>query len=196
MNSGRTKMKVDFNSPAILGFTALCTLALILQTFTRGWTTNMFFSVYRSSLFSPFTYVRFLGHIFGHADWSHYIGNMMLILIIGPLLEEKYGTYNTAIVIVITALITGLVNYILFPRVQLLGASGVVFAFILLSSFTRIREGKIPLTFILVGVIYLGQQVLEGILIQDNISNITHIVGGMTGAYLGYIMNIRGKNPY
>ncbi|MFC4804102.1 rhomboid family intramembrane serine protease [Filifactor villosus] len=196
MNSGRTKMKVDFNSPVILGFTALCTLALILQAFTGGWTTDMFFSVYRSSLFSPFTYIRFLGHIFGHADWSHYIGNMMLILIIGPLLEEKYGTYNIAVVIFITALITGLVNYILFPRVQLLGASGVVFAFILLSSFTRIREGKIPLTFILVGVIYLGQQVLEGILIQDNISNITHIVGGMTGAYLGYVMNIRGKNPY
>lgn len=189
-------MKVDFNSPVILGFTALCTLALILQAFTGGWTTDMFFSVYRSSLFSPFTYIRFLGHIFGHADWSHYIGNMMLILIIGPLLEEKYGTYNIAVVIFITALITGLVNYILFPRVQLLGASGVVFAFILLSSFTRIREGKIPLTFILVGVIYLGQQVLEGILIQDNISNITHIVGGMTGAYLGYVMNIRGKNPY
>lgn len=196
MNSGRTKMKVDFNLPVILGFTALCTLALILQAFTGGWTTDMFFSVYRSSLFSPFTYIRFLGHIFGHADWSHYIGNMMLILIIGPLLEEKYGTYNIAVVIFITALITGLVNYILFPRVQLLGASGVVFAFILLSSFTRIREGKIPLTFILVGVIYLGQQVLEGILIQDNISNITHIVGGMTGAYLGYVMNIRGKNPY
>lgn len=196
MNSGRTKMKVDFNSPVILGFTALCTLALILQAFTGGWTTDMFFSVYRSSLFSPFTYIRFLGHIFGHADWSHYIGNMILILIIGPLLEEKYGTYNIAVVIFITALITGLVNYILFPRVQLLGASGVVFAFILLSSFTRIREGKIPLTFILVGVIYLGQQVLEGILIQDNISNITHIVGGMTGAYLGYVMNIRGKNPY
>lgn len=196
MNSGRTKMKVDFNSPVILGFTALCTLALILQAFTGGWTTDMFFSVYRSSLFSPFTYIRFLGHIFGHADWSHYIGNMMLILIIGPLLEEKYGTYNIAVVIFITALITGLVNYILFPRVQLLGASGVVFAFILLSSFTRIREGKIPLTFILVGVIYLGQQVLEGILIQDNISNITHIVGGMTGAYLGYVMNIREKNPY
>lgn len=196
MNSGRTKMKVDFNSPVILGFTALCTLTLILQAFTGGWTTDMFFSVYRSSLFSPFTYIRFLGHIFGHADWSHYIGNMMLILIIGPLLEEKYGTYNIAVVIFITALITGLVNYILFPRVQLLGASGVVFAFILLSSFTRIREGKIPLTFILVGVIYLGQQVLEGILIQDNISNITHIVGGMTGAYLGYVMNIREKNPY
>lgn len=196
MDSGRTKMKVDFNSPAILGFTALCTLALILQLLTRGLTTTMFFSVYRSSLFSPFTYIRFFGHIFGHADWSHYIGNMMLILVIGPLLEEKYGTYNIIIVILITALITGLVNFILFPRVQLLGASGVVFAFILLSSFTGIREGNIPLTFILVGVIYLGQQVLEGIFIQDNISNITHIVGGMTGAYLGYVMNIRGKNPY
>jgi GlpG protein len=183
--------KVSFNSPVILGFTMICFVALILSTITKGATNNLFFSVYRSSLLNPLTYVRLVGHVFGHANWSHFINNMMLILIVGPLLEEKYGSANIAFVILITAIVTGLVNSIFFPHIQLLGASGVVFALILLSSFTSITEGQIPLTFILVAVIYIGEQVYQGIFVQDNVANLTHIIGGIVGAVCGYLLNSR-----
>lgn len=192
MNCDKRKLKISFNSPAILGFTIICFVALILGYITRDASTNAIFSVYRSSLLNPLTYVRFVGHVFGHAGWDHFIGNIMLILIVGPLLEEKYGTSNIIFVILTTAVVTGIVNCILFPHARLLGASGVVFAFVLLSSFTSIKEGTIPLTFILVAVIYLGQQVYDGIFIKDNVSNLTHIIGGIIGASLGYIMN-KGK---
>lgn len=192
MNCDKRKLKISFNSPAILGFTIICFVALILGYITRDASTNAIFSVYRSSLLNPLTYVRFVGHVFGHAGWDHFIGNIMLILIVGPLLEEKYGTSNIIFVILTTAVVTGIVNCILFPHTRLLGASGVVFAFVLLSSFTSIKEGTIPLTFILVAVIYLGQQVYDGIFIKDNVSNLTHIIGGIIGASLGYIMN-KGK---
>ena len=72
---------------------------------------------------------------------------------------------------------------------MLLGASGVVFAFILLASITSIKDGAIPLTFILVAAIYIGQQIYEGVAVQDNVSNLTHIIGGLTGSALGYVMN-------
>ena len=78
-----------------------------------------------------------------------------------------------------------------FPHTMLLGASGVVFALILLSSFVSIKEGEIPMTFILVTVIYIGQQIFEGIFVNDNISNLTHIIGGITGAGMGYALNKR-----
>lgn len=167
----------------------ICLAALALNFITRGAANNLFFSVYHSSLLDPLTYVRFVGHIFGHAGWEHFIGNIMLILIVGPLLEEKYGSSNILFVILSTALITGLVNYIFFPSYQVLGASGVVFALILLSSFTSIKEGEIPLTFILVAVIYIGEQIYDGIFIRDNVSNITHIIGGLVGAALGFVLN-------
>lgn len=149
----------------------------------------MFFSVYRSSLLDPLTYVRFVGHVFGHAGWEHFLGNIMLILVVGPLLEEKYGSADLLFVILATALVTGIANFALFPRIQLLGASGVVFALILLSSFTSMKEGEIPLTFILVAALYIGQQVYQGIFVNDNVSNLTHILGGLVGAGLGYVMN-------
>lgn len=84
----------------------------------------------------------------------------------------------------------------IFPHVQLLGASGVVFAFILLASLTSIEEEKIPLTFILVALIYIGQQVYDGIFIRDNVSNLTHILGGIVGSGLGYVMNKNKMNRY
>lgn len=115
----------------------------------------------------------------------------MMILVVGPLLEEKYGSSSILLAIVTTALVTGLANFILFPQKQLLGASGVVFAFILLASFTSLREGEIPLTFILVALIYMGQQIYEGIFIHDNVSNLTHIFGGLIGSGFGYAMNKR-----
>lgn len=191
MKRSRKRIVISFNSPVILSFTVICFAALILDYITKGATTNTFFSVYRSSLLSPWTYVRFIGHIFGHAGWEHFIGNIMMILVVGPLLEEKYGSSSILFAIVTTALVTGLANFILFPQKQLLGASGVVFAFILLASFTSLREGEIPLTFILVALIYMGQQIYEGIFIHDNVSNLTHIFGGLIGSGFGYAMNKR-----
>lgn len=196
MHQKKDSFRISFNSPAILGFTLICLMALLLGYVTGNASTNAVFSVYRSSLLSPLTYVRLIGHTFGHASWTHFIGNIMLILVVGPLLEEKYGTANMIFVILATALVTGLVNVIFFPGVRLLGASGVVFALILLSSFTSIREGQIPLTFILVAVLYIGEQVYDGIFIRDNVANLTHIIGGMVGAGLGYIMNKNKMNRY
>lgn len=124
------------------------------------------------------------------------MGNIMLILVVGPLLEEKYGSANLLFVILTTGLVTGIVHFLLFPHIQLLGASGVVFALILLSSFTSIREGSIPLTFILVAVIYIGQQIYGGLFVHDNVSNLTHILGGVVGSGLGYVMNKNKMNRY
>ena len=194
-NSGK-KIRLSFNSPVILGFTIICFIVLILDKLTGSASTRTFFSVYRSSLASPFTYIRFFGHVFGHASWDHFFGNIMMLLVVGPLLEEKYGSANILFVILATALVTGVINFIFFPHVQLLGASGVVFAFILLASLTSIEEEKIPLTFILVALIYIGQQVYDGLFIRDNVSNLTHILGGIVGSSLGYVMNKNKMNRY
>ena len=196
MNSNGRKVSVSFNAPVILGFTILCFVVLVLDQVTMRATTNALFSVYRSSLLSPLTYVRFFGHVLGHAGWEHFIGNIMLILILGPLLEEKYGSSNILFVILTTALVTGVIHFIFFPGVRLLGASGVVFALILLSSLTSITEGKIPLTFILVAVIYIGAQIYQGVFIKDNVSNLTHIAGGVIGSCLGFVMNKNKMNRY
>jgi GlpG protein len=185
----RRNLRITFNSPVILTFAAICFLATLLNYITEGRSNWLFFMTYHSSLLSPLTYVRFITHVFGHSGWEHLIGNMAYILLLGPMLEEKHGSVKIVEVILTTALVTGIVNYVFFWNTALCGASGVVFAFILLSSFTSFREGEIPLTVLLVAGIYLGEQVYEGLTVQDNISNMAHIIGGIVGGMLGFSLN-------
>ena len=183
------KLKITFNAPITLGFVMICFIATLLGVISDGRITQTLFMTYHSSLTNPMTYLRFITHIFGHSGWSHFIGNASYLLLLGPMLEEKYGSKVLLEVMCITAVVTGVVNYIFFWNVGLCGASGVVFAFIILASFTGFKEGEIPLTFILVAVIFIGQQVYEGIAVQDNISNMAHIVGGIVGSVTGYWLN-------
>ncbi|WP_028243915.1 rhomboid family intramembrane serine protease [Pseudobutyrivibrio ruminis] len=189
----KKRLRITYNAPVVLSFVLICLVVLIIGYLTGGTSTEKYFMTYHSPLSNLFTYVRFFTHIFGHGGWEHFINNAAYLLLLGPMLEEKHGSQTLAEIIGITALVTGLVNYIFFPEIALCGASGVVFAFIILASFTGFRDGEIPLTFILVAIIYIGQQVLEGILVTDNISNMAHIVGGAVGAFLGYVLNKKSK---
>jgi len=181
-------IKITFNAPLVLGFALLCGISTLVIALTpkEG---MMLFSTFRSDFADPMTYLRLFTHVLGHAGLAHLVGNMAYILLLGPGLEEKYGAKNLLLVILVTAGVTGLVHNLLFPRTILLGASGVVFAFILLTSFTDFREGEIPLTFILVAVIYMGQQIWEGVTVRDNVSNLTHIIGGVVGGGAGFLLN-------
>lgn len=189
----KKKFRVTFNAPVVLCLVALCFIATLVNLIVLNITGNLFFVTYHSSLLSPLTWIMLISHIFGHASWNHLIGNMCYLLLLGPMLEEKYGSQTIAIVAAVVALATSLINYIFFPSSALCGASGVVFAFILLSSFTGFKEGEIPLTFILVALFFIGQQIFEGITIKDNISNMSHIVGGIIGGFLGYGLNIKTR---
>ena len=195
----KKKLRISFNAPVVLCIVGICFTATLLNYITNGASNKHVFSTWHSPLWNPLTWLRAFTHIFGHADWAHLAGNMGYLLLLGPMLEEKYSSGTVAFAVAITALITSLVNYIFFPSIMLCGASGVVFAFILLSSFTSFREGEIPLSFILVAVFFIGQQVIEGLTVKDNISNMAHIVGGVIGGILGYLLNVKtkfGKGSY
>lgn len=113
------------------------------------------------------------------------MNNMLLLLVVGPMLEEKYGSRKLLVMILLTAFVTGMVN--LLFQVRVLGASGIVFMMILLSSITSMKEQRIPLTLILVAAAYMGNEITQGIVGQDNISQISHITGGICGIIFGLV---------
>ncbi|NLK98277.1 rhomboid family intramembrane serine protease [Defluviitalea saccharophila] len=180
--------KIHYNAPVILTFTFLAFFVYLLGEWTKNSSTMLLFSVYRSSLKDPLFYIRLFGHVLGHANWEHYMNNFLLILLIGPMLEEKYGSENMLIMIVFTAFVTGIIN-ILFFKTALLGASGIVFMLILLSSFANIKKGTIPLTLLIVVIIFMGKEVIAGLFYKDAVSQLTHIIGGFCGGLFGYKIN-------
>ena len=184
--------KIVFNSPVVLSFAIISAVALLLNYITGGWTNTYIFSVWRGSFTDPMSYVRLFTHVLGHADVNHYANNMVLFLLVGPLLEEKYGSKQLLSVIAAVALITGIIHIIVSPNTALLGASGVVFAFIILASVTGTGKG-IPLTTVIVALIYITQQVYQGVTSADSISQLTHIVGGAIGGIYGLAIRGKGK---
>lgn len=179
------KSKLYLNAPITLSFVAISLIALIISYITHGNSDILLFSTYKTSLTDPLMYLRLFTHIFGHIDITHFMNNMLYILLLGPILEEKYHEKLIGIIIIV-AFSTGVIHNI-FTDSILLGASGVVFAFILLASITGTQEG-IPITLILVTILYLGTEVYNAFFIEDNISQLTHIIGGVSGASMGLII--------
>jgi hypothetical protein len=91
--------------------------------------------------------------------------------------------------ILFTALVTGIINSLFFST-GLLGASGIVFMMILLSSFTNINGKDIPLTFILILILYLSREIINSFK-TDDISEFAHIIGGFCGSLFGYLKPAR-----
>lgn len=177
--------KLQYNSPVVLTFVFVSLASLILNNLTGGVTNRLLFSVYRSPLTDPFTYLRFFMHVLGHANYSHYMNNILLLLVIGPPLEEKYGSKSLLQAILLTAFISGVAQWMIFPETALLGASGIVFMMIIMSSLSGMKNGRLPITLILVTMFYLGGEIINGIYLKDNISQFAHLIGGACGAFIG-----------
>jgi membrane associated rhomboid family serine protease len=188
-------MRLKYNAPVVLTFAFLSALVLVLnQTLLRGLTAAWFMAPGRGSFYagSLRCWICLFTHVIGHANWDHLISNFSFILVIGPILESVYGSLPLLLMIIVTAVVTGAIN-VLFFSTALLGASGVVFMMILLASFTDFNKGELPITFILVLVLYLGQQVFDS-LRADNIAHFAHIAGGLCGSLFGYFQRKKDAN--
>ena len=177
----------QYNSVVILSYFFICLVVLIISRFTKGWSNGYLFSSGRGSLFSPITYIRLFTHVLGHSDFSHFRNNFLSILLIGPMIEEKYGSINLLVMILVTAGITGIINMVVSKN-RILGSSGILFMLILLGSLVNIESGKIPVTLVLICIFYVVGEVIDGILKKDNVSHMSHLVGAVCGFVYGYFI--------
>ncbi len=176
---------VNYNAVVTLTMFFISFFLLFLDKLTRGWLTKTFFSTERASLLNPLTYLRFFTHILGHSDFDHFSSNYLKILLLGPMIEEKYGSWNFLLMILITAFITGIYNFIK-GNTRLKGASGIAFMLIVLSAFVNVTENKIPLTFILILLFYLIDEIRD-LRKKDGISHEGHLIGALAGMVFGFI---------
>jgi membrane associated rhomboid family serine protease len=182
------RLRIRYNSPVVLSFALVSALVLLIDQIAGGALIRGFFTVFPDfSAASPLSWFRLFSHVIGHQSWGHLIGNFSFILLIGPVLEEKYGSVPILLMMLVTALATGVLD-ILIVKAGLLGASGIAFMLILLSSFTNIRQGEIPLTFLIILALYLASEFVNA-LAPDTISHLAHIAGGICGGMFGFLFS-------
>ena len=178
-------LQFDYNSTVILSYLFICLGAWLLNIITRGKSNKLLFESYRSSLLNPLTYIRMFTHSIGHKDWEHLVSNFLYILLIGPMIEEKYGSINLLIMLLITSVVIALFNMI-FSNYSILGASGNVYMLIVLSSFSNIQEGKIPLTVILICIFYVIGEFKRTVTERKSKTyHDGHLIGALCGLLFG-----------
>ncbi len=183
-------MKIDYNAPVVLTFTLICLAVLLIDSVVPIKFTDNFFTVYGTfNAASPLDYLRLVTHSMGHSGFQHFLNNSLLLLLLGPILEERYGSLKLLAVMFFTSIVTAVFN-IIMSDTGVRGASGIVFAFIILASIVNVKKGTLPLTFILIFIIYIGGEITS-LFKADNVSQSAHIVGGIVGAVFGFIVNNR-----
>lgn len=185
MDFNINNIKFDYNSKIIISYLIICLVAWLLNIITRGKSNKTFFESYRSSPLNPLTYIRLFTHSIGHRDWDHLVNNFLIILLIGPMIEEKYGSLNLITMFLITSLVIAIFN-ILFSNYSILGASGNVYMLIVLSSFSNIQEGKIPLTVVLICIFYVIGEIKRTITERKSkVYHDGHLIGALCGLAFG-----------
>lgn len=181
--------RITYNAPFTLTFSLICVAVFIASNLTDGWLNREICSIRGGASWNEgMTYANIFAHVFGHAHVQHLSFNLALILLLGPILEEKYGPRRLLAVATITAMVTGVIMVLVFNG-HLLGASGIAFAMIILASFGSSKAGTIPLTFLCVLAIYLGHEFYDAVFKDDNVAQFAHIIGGIAGSVLGFMWN-------
>lgn len=183
-------MVIRYNAPIILTFALVSAAAMLIAQFVGMGFMQSFFMVpgkYGGFNFFSLDFYKLVSHAIGHANWEHLLGNFTFILLIGPILEEKYGSSNILFMMIVTALVTGIVN-VLFFQTALLGASGIVFMLIVLISFTNIKGNEIPVTLIVIILLFLTKEII-GMFQQNDISEAAHLIGGASGGIFGFFFS-------
>jgi len=188
----KSKIKITYNAPVTLTFSIVCTIILLVDGLLGHHLIGAFFcapgaqgSTFSFDPHNPVDYIRLFTHVLGHESWAHLLSNLSFILLLGPLLEDRYGSGLLALMMITTAFVTGIINAAFIPA-ALMGASGIAFMMILLASFNTIDKKTVPLTFILILILYLGREIIASSS-TDNIANWAHVIGGMIGSIFGFV---------
>lgn len=187
-------MKIDnffsyfsYNSVVVISYFLICFLLFVLNVVSKS-KINRFLACRRGNIFNPLFYIRLVFSGLCHEDWNHFKNNFLIILLIGPMLEEKYGSLNLLYMLLITSSVSG-IFHLIFYKSSTVGASDNVFMMVVLCSIVNITAGKIPLTLILIVLFYVIDEVL-GVFYKkrDGISHDSHIIGAICGFVFGYLI--------
>lgn len=172
MSKKKNKLKLPFSivydAPVTLSFVIISLLLFVFDTFIlKQKLTGIFLASPTSAggnlpfeLKNALSYVRFIFYAFGGSNAIIYLSNLVFFLLLGPSVEEKYGSIVVGIMMAVSTLFAGVLNACFRP-VSLQGATAIVFMMIFLNSFMTFNKKKIPLSFVVVFVLYIILQIVE-----------------------------------
>lgn len=160
------------------------------------------FSLVPSYILYRHYYWQFLTYMFTHATVSHFIFNMLSLYIFGTAVERRIGSREFILYYLLTGVLSGVASYAMFymanTNTVLLGASGAIYALLMLFSVLYPRSviyvfGLIPVQAPLLIILYFIIELISGLTAHDGVAHMTHLSGLVFG--LLYILIRMRMNP-
>lgn len=211
LNLLKFKTKKRLNLPLFSIIIWLLTLVAMIWTEYSSHSLNEYFAIIPGRIIeqihkSSFQTLRLASSLFLHGNWQHWLGNMVLFLIIAIPLEKRIGSFWFLLLYFVSGFAGNL--YCIYnlqnSESYLLGASGAVSgilgAWIVLFPQLKIRiiipvglylqKAQIPV--LLLSAIWLGIQVVLQLVSSDDYTIVwmSHIVGFITGFCLAWLYRI------
>jgi membrane associated rhomboid family serine protease len=179
--------KLSVESPVVISYVFACVFLHFLNMTIAPGISRWLGVLDTFHPFQPMQYVRLITHIFGHENMAHLRGNMTHILLVGPSSEENFGSHNILLIMLAVAISSGFGHIFLGPgNTSLIGASGVVFALIIVNSLVSAEMGRIPIAFLLTACLWTGDELWSLLFVKDTISHSAHLIGAVVGTAAGY----------
>lgn len=193
------KYKFFLDAPVPVFFVMVSALVFIIDCFLLKDRSSVFLTFSPTTpdgslpflISKPISYLRLFLYVFGFASPQLLITDLIFIMLLGPSIEERYGSIVIGIMMAVSALFSGVLNAC-FCATSLRGASCIIFMLIFLNSFMTLSKKKIPVSFIFVLILYVLREFFEkksagavGILIC--------IAGGLCGSLFAFLTSPKAR---
>lgn len=164
----KLKLKFHYDSPVMLTFALITLLVFILDAFAFKGKLKEIWLVTPTAAGGQFPFsfsdfpsiLRLFIHVFGYSQNEVLICNLIFILLLGPQMEERYGSVIIGIMIFVSSLFSAVLNAC-FCKNAVCGAEPVVFMLILLWTMMQLSRSKISASAIAVIALFIAMLVFR-----------------------------------
>ena len=189
----KLKLKFHYDSPVMLSFALITLIIFVLDACAlKGKLKDMWLLAPTAAggqfpfSFSDFpSILRLFIHVFGYSQSEVLICNLIFILLLGPQMEERYGSVIIGIMIFVSSLFSGVLNAC-FCKNAVCGAEPVVFMLILLWTMMQLSRSKISASAIAVIALFIAMLVSRKN--PNGLVGVSVIVaGGLCGSLFAFL---------
>ena len=199
----KNSLKFIFDSPVVLVFSVVSAVIFISDLILKLNLSEKIFecpgakSVPAFDFKSALSYVKLVIYPFGGENSTSFFLNIGFILLLGPVLEERYGSIMLALMIFITSLVGGVLTACV-STFGISGCGGIVFMMIILSVLSVFIKKQLPVSWIFIFALYLAFSLFSGkkisgfmLFMQNNVPVFIQLASGFCGGFFGFFVSPR-----
>lgn len=193
MTKKKFKFNFVFDAPVTIVFCLISVILFAFDTFVFKGTLNerilssptTISGTLPFMISKPASYFRLILYAFSASNFILLLSNLLFLLMLGPAMEERYGSVVIGIMTGVSVLFSGVLNAC-FCETSLRGCMPVIFMMIFLNSFMSFSKKKIPVSFILIFILYTAKET-AGKKLSETVGLIICISGGLCGSLFAFL---------